>query len=399
LNGFERVLRILLVFFTVACVLALSSESAAVGTATSRARPGSPLNVNVLDNENDSGGAIRITWEASLDDGKGRGSVNSYIVFRSQQPETGFVKIKAVESGRETYAFVDSSVMNDVRYYYRVTAETGTGEFSDSGVVGPIMSSAQWFNTQRSAMLVALLVCALSVLFYIFRAKSGRNLYVRPIAGLEAVDEAVGRATEMGRPVLFVPGIMDMDDIQTIAGVAILGRVARKTAEYETPLSVPVSRSIVMSAAQETVKEAYWNAGRPDAYHDDMVRYLTDDQFGFAAGVDGIIVREQPAAIFLQGAFYAESLILAETGNDAGAIQIAGTAMPSQLPFFVTACDYTLIGEELFAAGAYLTQDPRLVGSLKGQDLAKALAIALIVLGVILRTAGHPIINRILTIE
>jgi hypothetical protein len=190
---------------------------------------------------------------------------------------------------------------------------------------------------------------------------------------------------------------MDMDNIQTIASMIILGRVARKTAEYETPLLVPTSRSIVMSAAQETVKEAYLDVGRPDAYDSDRIRYLTDDQFGYAAGVDGLMLREKPGAIFYMGAFYAESLILAETGHSTGAIQIAGTAMPSQLPFFVTACDYTLIGEELFAASAYLSKEPLILGSLKGQDWGKAIAMAILVVGIALVSFGFTRIVEWLT--
>ena len=80
---------------------------------------------------------------------------------------------------------------------------------------------------------------------------------------------------------------------------------------------------------------------------------------------------------------------MAETGNSIGAIQIGGTAMPAQLPFFVAACDYTLIGEELFAASAYLSHDPKQLGSLKGQDIGKALAMIVIVVGVALATLGH----------
>jgi hypothetical protein len=163
-----------------------------------------------------------------------------------------------------------------------------------------------------------------------------------------------------------------MDNVQTLAGVTILGRVAELAAQYETYLDVPVSRSLVMVTAREIVKEAYSKAGRPDAFQEDQVHYLTDDQFGCAAGIDGMVVRERPATIFFMGSFYAESLILAETGNSIGAIQIAGTGQPSQLPFFVAACDYTLIGEELFAASAYLSREPKLLGSLKGQDIGKA---------------------------
>jgi hypothetical protein len=213
-------------------------------------------------------------------------------------------------------------------------------------------------------------------------------MFIRKIAGLQAVEEAVGRATEMGRSVLFIPGIQDLDDVQTLAGLTILSSVAKLTAEYETKLDVPVSRSMVMSNGREVVKEAFLSAGRPDFYHDGIVHYVTDEQFGYVAAVDGIMVREKPAACFYMGAFFAESLILAETGNHIGAIQIAGTAMPTQLPFFVAACDYTLIGEELFAASAYLSGDQRMIASLRGQDVGKIIAMGSIVFGSILTTVG-----------
>ena len=100
------------------------------------------------------------------------------------------------------------------------------------------------------------------------------------------------------------------------------------------------------------------------------------------------MVREKPAAVFLQGQFYAESLLMAETGNSIGAIQIAGTDSEHQLPFFIAACDYTLIGEELYAATAYLSKDPMFLGSLKGQDWGKIVIFAAVVLGVILELSG-----------
>lgn len=147
------------------------------------------------------------------------------------------------------------------------------------------------------------------------------------------------------------------------------------------------------------MKEGFIKAGKRDAFKPDSVFYLTDDQFGFVAGVDGIIVREKPAANFFMGAFYAESLILAETGFASGAIQTAGTAMPSQLPFFVTACDYTLIGEELFAASAYLSKDPQQLGSLKGQDIGKAVFLVVLTVGVIFEIFGITFLKDFLTMH
>ncbi|MFQ6678722.1 MAG: DUF6754 domain-containing protein [Fidelibacterota bacterium] len=242
-----------------------------------------------------------------------------------------------------------------------------------------------YFNADRIIMFMAIIAIGATLIYNIRMAERGEEFYLRPIPGLKAVEEAVGRSTEMGKPVLFVPGIMDMDQVETVAGVIVLGHVAKMTARYETSLNVPVSRSIVMKAARESCRESYMLEGRPDMFHDDMVHYLTDDQFAYAAGVNGIMVREKPAACLYMGKFYAESLILAETGNSIGAIQIAGTASPAQIPFFVTACDYTLIGEEFFAASAYLSQRPELIGGVRGQDMVKIGVITVIILATLLR--------------
>jgi hypothetical protein len=226
----------------------------------------------------------------------------------------------------------------------------------------------------RGAIALALLVVAAAIVGGILWARSGGRVTVRRMAGLDAVEEAVGRATEMGRPILYVPGIVDMDNIMTVAGVTILGHVARTVAEYDADLEVPTSRSIVMASARAAVQSAYLEAGRPDGYNPDRIYYVSDEQFAYVAATSGMMARRRPAACFYFGCFFAESLILAENGNAIGAIQIAGTAETAQLPFFVAACDYTLIGEEFFAASAYLSGEPDQLGTLLGQDVAKAIA-------------------------
>lgn len=234
-----------------------------------------------------------------------------------------------------------------------------------------------------NVLLLFVLFCG-AVMINIHFARRGRRLFVRKLAGLNAVDEAVGRATELGRAVYYIPGIDSMEEPQTIASLAVLRHVARLTARYATSLSVPNRDPLTFASARETVREAYLEEGRPDLFEETMVSYVTYDQFAYTASVSGMMVRERPAANFLVGAFHAESLLLAESGQSTGAIQIAGTAEVAQLPFFVCACDYTLIGEELFAAGAYLSQDPAQLGSVKGQDFTKGLVVLVIVVGVLL---------------
>ena len=267
-------------------------------------------------------------------------------------------------------------------FYYRVHTLTPDPRIeSVSEVFGPVESSGQWYNKGKTANLIFVLLFGAALLTFVRLARKGSDLYVRPLAGIEAVDEAIGRATEMGKPILYVLGLGTAADVATIASFTILGRVAKRVAEYQTQLIVPTYDPIVMSVAQEVVKSAYMDAGRPDEYNEDTVFFVTQLQFAYVAAVNGIMLRELPATNVYMGKFFAESLLMAETGAVAGSIQIAGTDEIAQIPFFIVACDYTLIGEELYAASAYLGREPILLGSLKAQDWAKAAILILALAG------------------
>jgi len=231
------------------------------------------------------------------------------------------------------------------------------------------------------AIRVLFLFFALAVLGRIWQAKRGKNLYIRRIPGVDALEEAVGRATEMGRPVMFVPGIGAFDNMATPAGLQVMKYVAQKTATYSVRLIIPVFAPVVYPVAKDMYREACMEVDRPDVFDSDDVRYYSDNQSAFAAAAAGAMMREQVAGAFYFGSFGYESLILAETGQKVGAIQVAATNDVFQIPFFLCACDYTLIGEELFAASAYLGREPTQLGSISGQDIAKVAVVALILLG------------------
>ncbi|MFW6438159.1 MAG: DUF6754 domain-containing protein [Armatimonadota bacterium] len=253
----------------------------------------------------------------------------------------------------------------------------------ETATVGPVQPEGAWFNTQYAPILaLSVLICAIVLITIYTTRDRAEEVYIRPIAGLEAVNDAIGRATEMGKPIVYVSGLTGIGDIATIAAMLILGHLSRRSAAYETEILVPCNDPLVMTTEREIVRQAYTEAGKPDAYQPDNIFFLTDSQFGYVAAVDGIMIREEPAACFYMGYFFAEALILAETGNETGAIQIAGTDADTQLPFFITACDYTLMGEELYAASAYLSRQPLLVAQLRGQDIAKTIIAAVMIAGV-----------------
>ncbi len=367
--------------------------------------PAPPTGLTITDTPNDAGEACDLSWSMSPDDifnpiradeaePNPETIVSAYLIERMTDDANGaeiseedrtWRKVNEASAGSSTWT--DRTVTPGWTYSYRITAVDNQKEHSEwCNGEASVTPSMQAFNWSKGWLAIFMLIFGGFVAYFINEARSGKKLWVRKIAGLVAIDEAVGRATEMGRPVLFVAGIQDINEIQTLAGLTVLSRVARTAAEYGAQIEVPTCRSLVMAAARETVEAAYLSAGRPDSYQPDRIHYLTDEQFAFVAGVTGYMVREEPAACVYMGGFYAESLILAETGNHIGAIQVAGTAMPSQLPFFVASCDYTLIGEEFFAASAYLSNDPLQIGSLKGQDYGKFVSVFILVVGIFFAT-------------
>ena len=428
---------VILLFIFCAFTLSAAQEDAAPADTVQVDSILPPAPVSMLtakDSENDHGHSITLRWELSADDGAGQNSVLSYEIFRwvpffmdtlqslrdslagaegaiaeqlreqrdqaidmipqahKSYPEQGEWRvIGTAVSGASSYVDVGVKerespdyMADHTDYYYRVDAVTADPSIrTTSEIVGPVQSYGQLFNTGRIPVFVAVLVFCLLTILFVTRARRGAELYVRPLAGIEAVDDAIGRATEMGKPILYVLGLGTAADIGTIASFTILGRVAKRVAEYQTKLIVPCYDPIVMTVAQETVKAAYLDAGRPDDYYEDIVYFVTQSQFAYVAAVNGTMLRELPATNMYMGVFHAESLILAETGALAGSIQIAGTDQVAQLPFFIVACDYTLIGEELYAASAYLGREPILLGSLKAQDYAKAAVIILAALGLL----------------
>ncbi|MEN6371032.1 MAG: DUF6754 domain-containing protein [Armatimonadota bacterium] len=237
------------------------------------------------------------------------------------------------------------------------------------------MSHANWTVYVLEGTIVFL------ILYKILSARAGKKLFIRRIPGLSAIDEAVGRATEMGRPMLYSTGLGGLD-IVSLQSLSILSHIIKVAAKYRARIIVPTADALLYSIAEEAARDAYEAEGIGESFNPDDVRYLSGDQFAYASGVVGILNREKCSAAFYFGNFFAESLILAENGQHVGAIQVAGTPCITQIPFFIASCDYTIIGDEYYAASAYLSREPTLLGSLVGQDYSKAIIIAVILFGI-----------------
>lgn len=245
----------------------------------------------------------------------------------------------------------------------------------------------------RTVTFVLCIGMIIVITIFARRAKKGKLPRIRKLPPLEAVDEAVQRAAEMGRPVHFTTGyggggLSTEWGIYHLPGLAVLGRVAELTAKYDIPLYSTFCHPELVPLAEDIIKTAYTKVGKPEAVKPEMAQLVGGQQFSYAMGVMGLLLDKRPAANIMVGNFWAESLLIAETGNIVGAFQIGGAGEVTALPMLVAACDHVLMFEELFAAQAYLTKEPRLAGSIAAQDIYKIIALILCAIGIIFATIG-----------
>ncbi len=366
-----------------------------------------PHELRAFDMPSDGGGSLTVIWPPApydskevryqilLSDKNGASDPSTFKVVAEFPANTHYIRESkwpwwtrpdAPETHQVTIKNGKGVELKDGKTYH-VALAVVSGDVRTFTTVVQAASEPNWINwNQINNLFLALLFGG--IVFYAISVAKKREIFLRRIPGLDAVDEAIGRSTELGKPILYLTGAHDMSDPSTIAAAVILGRVAKRAAAYETDLLVPHRDPITMAVCQEITKQAYLEAGKPDLFKEDANFFITTDQFSYTAAVDGIMLRKKPAANFFMGAYFAESLLLTETGASTGAIQIAGTDSDHQLPFFVTTCDYTLIGEELYAASAYLSREPIQVGTLRGQDIGKALILGVLTVGTLLATAG-----------
>jgi len=173
--------------------------------------PRPPSGLVVSDVPNDAGRTLDLVWKLSPDDLPGQHVVTTYYLERSETPAGPWTRIDSVAAGTTTKS--DQSVSRNVEYFYRVIAAGPGGVTPAGSITGPVRATSQWINQTRWSVLVGTILFFSFVLYYIASVQAGKKPFVRRIPGIDAIEEAIGRATEMGRPVLYVPGIQDINDI------------------------------------------------------------------------------------------------------------------------------------------------------------------------------------------
>lgn len=250
---------------------------------------------------------------------------------------------------------------------------------------------------------LGLLIATLALFYvYMYLGKKGREVQIRALPAMEAIPEAVGRAAEMGKPLMYTIGIGGgLSDAsqgpQILASMSIMGYAARECIRSGVKMDAFIPVADALPLAEETLRTAFLAEGKVEEFSPDIVRFISG-QSPYCTAVLGYLQRERPASNLLIGGFYYESVIIAEAGNTIGAIQIGGTNNTHQMPFLIATCDYMLLAEELFAAGAAIGKDPDVLGTIKGEDIMKMVLLVLTGVGFLLGFARVPFLIDILKV-
>lgn len=229
--------------------------------------------------------------------------------------------------------------------------------------------------------LVLLLLTLPALIYLTSRVRAGKAGVLRPLPGMEELAGLVGRSAETGQALhvsVGVSGVGGATTAETWAGLTLLAQLANEAAACDTPLNVTVADPTVLPVAQDILWRAYVRNGNPEGYHPTQVQLIAPDSMAYAAGVAGLLEREPLTANIMVGSFGDEYLLMGETGARRGVHQVVGTADPRTLAFVYASADDTLIGEEIFAGGAYTTRLPIQIGSLLTEDWARWAVIAAI---------------------
>jgi hypothetical protein len=251
------------------------------------------------------------------------------------------------------------------------------------------MSMTSQSQISIAAIWVLLLLVPLLLWWFARRVSRSKVFPLRSIPTFQTLRGLLGRVAESGRLVHFSLGSAALGGDQTAAisaGLTALHYMADQGASFGFSPIVTVADPMLMLVAQDIMYRAYQRAGLTERYQPTMVQMIAPDPTAYAVGAQDTINQEAVSANVMLGPFGDEYLLLGEAGAQRSIVQLVGSNVVQTQPFMLATSDRVLVGEELFAAGAYLSRRPEHVASLQVQDVLRVLIVVAILVGVLIKT-------------
>jgi hypothetical protein len=204
---------------------------------------------------------------------------------------------------------------------------------------------------------------------------------LRPLSGYQALPGQVSRGVETGQSLhlsLGTGGITGSDTATTLAGLAVLESLVDEAVAADAPPIITVADPTALVVAQDVLRRAYVRQGNDTGYDPRSVRYVAATPLPYATGVTEILATEETSANVMAGVFGSEAVFITDEGARQGLTQVAGAADVTPLGVLYPSANHVLVGEEMFAAGGYVGEQPARIGSLMAQDWARWILVGFI---------------------
>ena len=240
---------------------------------------------------------------------------------------------------------------------------------------------------------------ALLVLFFLlllgFTVLAGRRgarpRVLRRIDAYQSLPATVGTAVETGKRLHFSLGtgtIGETDTAAMVAGLVVLDQISAAAAMSDRPPIVTTSDGTAMLLAQDVLRNVYARQNALARYEPEAAQVVGQTPAAYGAAQTMLPRDEAVAGALLLGAVGTEAALLTEGGRRAGVTTLAGSDNLTAQAVLYAGADHPVIGEDLFAGGAYVGGRPEHLGSLAAQDWMRLIVGAAILVGALAKTLG-----------
>ncbi len=239
--------------------------------------------------------------------------------------------------------------------------------------------------------LIVVIVCAALMFVFLLLNRSRPMRGMRVIQAFSRLRRAMALAVEDGSRMhvsLGSSGLLSSQVASSLVGLSMLERIAQLSSISDRPPVATSGDSTLAILSQDTLRSGFQAANALDQYDPTRGRLTGLTPFSYAAGATSAILDEGVSANVLIGHFGPEVALLTDAAGEANAFTLAATdGLPGQAVLYAAAQE-TLIGEELFAGGAYLQAGPMHAASLRAQDVLRWVLAAALLIGAILKFVG-----------
>ncbi|NWJ97124.1 MAG: hypothetical protein HXX20_15170 [Chloroflexi bacterium] len=248
-----------------------------------------------------------------------------------------------------------------------------------------------------STVFILLVILIFLLLFFAawLPLERGRQLLLRPLRSLHLVSTMAEQAAENGTTIHFSPGLGglngDAGTAEALNGLTMLSSIARLSARTRSNLVTTTNDALTYLTAGDTTRGEYIRAGREVDYLPEKTQFIAQqDRMAYMVGMRHVISAEEVSGTVLLGRFGSEYLLVGDKLAQRDLPQVVGSSQVEALPLMVSTAglENVLIGEEIYAAPAYLDHAPSHLASLQVQDWLRGGIIVLIVLGLLVATFG-----------